>query len=62
MTNHSSCKICSSCPFPWECALAGPLCLSESVSTVPQAEQINAVATLLSQLIQRNRAELRAAK
>ena len=60
--NCTSCKICSSCPFPWECALAGPLCLSESVSTVPQAEQINAVATLLSQLIQRNRADLRAAK
>ena len=62
MTNHSSCNICSGCPFPWECALEGPLCVSENVSTAPQADQINAVANLLSQLIQRNRAELRAAK
>lgn len=62
MTHHSSRKICAGCPFPWECALEGPLCVSASVSTVPQAERIEAVANLLSQLIQRNRAELRTAK
>lgn len=58
----TSCRICAGCPCPWECALEGPLCLSESVSTVSQSEQINAIANLLSQLIQRNRAELRAGK